>query len=60
MTALRLRERQLQQHSSVNQENNELLNAKEKLLHSLRYISDLPFCLKKMCLEHRVTNIFHS
>ena len=36
MATLRLRERQLQQQSSVNEENNEILNEKEKLLHSFR------------------------
>ncbi len=33
MTTLRLRERQLQQHFNVNQENKEILNEKDKLIH---------------------------
>ncbi|CAB3985905.1 Hypothetical predicted protein [Paramuricea clavata] len=36
MTTLRLRERQLQQHSNMNQENKELLNEKDALVHALR------------------------
>jgi hypothetical protein len=37
MTTLRLRERQLQQLSNVHQENKEILNEKDKLLHALRW-----------------------
>ena len=45
MTTLRLRERQLQQHSNMNQENKELLNEKDALIHALRYCTQIAFFL---------------